>query len=326
MVDNPADTQGDRVLGAARNAAERRVEGVLAQVERWHGSALSYAPVLGGLMNSNWRITVEGDCNPTGIRYFLKIPGDGSDAFIDRTLANEAARRAGERGIGAEVVHFDPTTGVEVIEFLEGYRACTNGDFKKPDTPNQIIDIYRRLHDGELLSGTKTMFDMIEEHLHQADDIGVTLPVDADLILGEYQQAKAALSASGLDLVACHNDPMPGNFLVADGLPMRMVDYEFASNNERAYELALLVAEMFYTEEKALELIENFYGNTDFATVARVQVCCALADTKWGLWAVVNQQLNTTWDFDYHKYGYWKLARARMKMSDPRWAFWLKAL
>jgi thiamine kinase-like enzyme len=320
-VTAPDDT-GNRVLGTARTAAERRVEEVLGQIAQWRGCGVQYAPVHGGLQNSNWRITVDG----VDKRYFLKIPGDGSDAFIDRALANEAARRAGERGIGAEVVHFDPVTGVEVIEFLEGYRACTNGDFKDPDVPHRIIDIYRSLHDGALLSGTKTMFDMIDEHLAQAGEIGVRLPADADLILGEYREVKSALLASGLDLVACHNDPMPGNFLVAAGKPMRMVDYEFASNNERAYELALLVTEMFYGEEQLLELVEDFYGRSDFATVARVQVCGALADVKWGLWACVNQQLNTSWDFDYHKYGYWKLMRARMKMADPRWPFWVNAL
>lgn len=322
MTATVPDDTGNRALGTARTAAERRVEEVLAQITRWQGRGVRYAPVFGGLQNSNWRITVDGEDK----RYFLKIPGDGSDAFIDRGLANEAARRAGERGIGAEVVHFDPVSGVEVIEFLEGYRACTNGDFKDPDIPRRIIDIYRSLHEGSLLSGTKTMFDMIDEHLDQAAEIGVRLPADADLILGEYRVVKAALLATGLDLVACHNDPMPGNFLVADGAPMRMVDYEFASNNERAYELALLITEMFYGEQQMLELVEEFYGRADFATLARVQVCGALADVKWGLWACVNQQLNTSWDFDYHKYGYWKLMRARTKMADPRWAFWVDAL
>ncbi|MCV7421009.1 phosphotransferase [Mycobacterium yunnanensis] len=313
---------GDRVLGAARNDTERCVEAALAAIEPWQGKRLEYAPVLGGLQNSNWRITVEG--NDT--RYFLKIPGAGSETFIDRGLANEAARRAGVKGIGPELVHFDADTGVEVIEFLEGYRACTNGDFKDASIPHQIIDIYRVLHDGELLSTTKTMFDMIDEHLGQARELGVRLPEDVELILGEYQVAKEALLASGLDLAACHNDPMPGNFLVGDGQPMKLVDYEFASNNERAYELALLTTEMFYTEELINELVEAFYGRADFGLLARVQVCSALADTKWGLWACVNQQLSTAWDFDYHKYGCWKLMRARLKMSDPRWPFWLKAL
>jgi len=321
-IDSVRDTTGNRAVGTARNDTERSVETALAAIEPWHGKRLEYAPVLGGLQNSNWRITVEG----TDTRYFLKIPGAGSETFIDRALANEAARRAGVKGIGPELVHFDPTTGVEVIEFLEGYRACTNGDFKDVTIPRQIIDIYRELHDGELLSVTKTMFDMIDEHLAQAHELDVKLPQDVELILGEYQVAKGALLASGLDLAACHNDPMPGNFLVADGEPMKLVDYEFASNNERAYELALLTTEMFYTEELVNELVEDFYGRADFGLLARVQVCGALADTKWGLWACVNQQLSSAWDFDYHKYGCWKLMRARLKMSDPRWPFWLKAL
>lgn len=180
LTDERPDRAGERTVGSARTAVERRVEDVLTGIERWQGRTLTYAPVLGGLMNSNWRIAVEG-CDT---RYFLKIPGDGSDAFIDRSLANEAARRAGERGIGAEVVHFDAATGVEVIEFLEGYRACTNGDFKRPEVPREIIGIYRKLHDGSLLGGTKTMFDMIDEHLGQAREMGVRLPVGADLILG----------------------------------------------------------------------------------------------------------------------------------------------
>jgi thiamine kinase-like enzyme len=316
------DAAGNRALGTARNETERQVEAAVAAIDPWRGKRIDYAPVLGGLQNSNWRITVEG----TDTRYFLKIPGAGSDTFIDRVLANEAARRAGEKGIGAEVVHFDPGSGVEVIEFLEGYRACTNGDFKDVAIPHQIIDIYRVLHEGELLTVTKTMFDMIDEHLAQAGELGVRLPDDAELILGEYQTAKSALLASGLDLAACHNDPMPGNFLVADDKPMKLVDYEFASNNERAYELALLTTEMFYTEERTIELVEDFYGRTEFSLLARVQVCGALADTKWGLWACVNQQLSSAWDFDYHKYGCWKLMRARLKISDPRWPFWLKAL
>lgn len=49
--------------------------------------------------------------------------------FIDRVAANEAARNAHAMGIAPEVVFFDAQDGLEVSEFLEGYRACTNGDF-----------------------------------------------------------------------------------------------------------------------------------------------------------------------------------------------------
>ena len=310
------------VVGSARTEPERQVEKALAAVAEWESLNITYTPVPGGLMNSNWRITVDGKPK----RYFMKLPGAGSESFIDRSLANEAARRAGALDIGPAVVLFDPVTGVEVIEFLEEYRACTNGDLKRPEIPLGIIDLYRVLHSGDKLSVTKTIFDMIDEHLDQVNELGVRLPRDADVILAEYGQAKQAMLASGLDLVACHNDPMPGNILVAPGKPMKLVDYEFASNNDRAYELAVMVTEMFYGEQQIMELIEEFYGKAEWSMISRVQVCSALADVKWGLWGCMNHKLSNAWDFDYHKYGAWKLARARLKMADPRWAFWLQGL
>jgi len=318
------DTAG-RVLGSARTDAEQTVEKALRAVTAWSGKRIRYAPVSGGLQNSNWCLTVEGAPS----RYFMKIPGAGSEAFIDREVANQAARQADSLGIGPGMVLFDAGSGVEVVEFLEDYRACTTGDFKQPDLAHQVIALYRTLHSAEPLSLTKTVFDMIDEHLVQVRELGAALPADMDLILTEYAAARNALEATGLDLVPCHNDPMPGNFLVdaeGDALPMKMIDFEFASNNDRAYELAVLVTEMFYGERQTLELIEAYYGSTAWPLTARVQLFNALADLKWGLWGCVQSRLNPAWDFDYHKYGLWKLMRCRMKIADHRWASWLTAV
>ena len=318
------DTAG-RVLGSARTDAERAVEKALSAITAWSDRHIRYAPVSGGLQNSNWCLTVEGAPS----RYFMKIPGAGSAAFIDREVANQAARQADSLGIGPVMVLFDPGSGVEVVEFLEDYRACTTGDFKQPDLAHQVIALYRTLHSAEPLSLTKTVFDMIDEHLGQVRELGAALPADMNLILTEYAAARNALEATGLDLVPCHNDSKPGNFLIGaagDALPMKMIDFEFASNNDRAYELALLVTEMFYGERQTLELVEAYYGSVAWPLTARVQLFSALADLQWGLWGCVQRRLNPAWDFDYHKYGLWKLMRCRMKITDHRWPAWLTAI
>ena len=318
----PAAADDGRAVGTARTPAERIVEDALAAVPQWRGRSLYYAPVTGGLQNSNWRITVS-DCET---RYFLKIPGAGSEAFIDRTVANKMGRRAGGLGIGPRVVHFDPASGIEIIEFLQGYRACTNGDLKRADIPSQIMALYRTLHGSGPLGRVKTIFDMIDEHLDQVSSLGVRLPTEWPVIEAEYRAAKGAMLAGGLDLVACHNDPMPGNFLYREDGPLKLIDYEFASDNDRAYELGIFTTEMFFDDRRVHEIVEEYYGRLDFATLARVHVCGTLSDVKWGLWGCVNHRLSTTWDFDYHKYGTWKLMRARLKISDPRWGLWLATL
>lgn len=310
------------LLGHAQTAAEKEAERHLSFVAEWAGRAVHYSPVVGGLQNSNWKIEVEGD----SITYFLKVPGAGTEDFIDRGVANIAAQRAGELGISPRVMHFEPETGTEISEYLEGYRGCTNGDLKQWGITEGVIGLQDAFHSIESLPVTKTIFDMIDEHLRQAKDLGVQLPSFTQALLREYATARSALEASGLDLVPCHNDPMPGNFLVNPGHPMKLVDFEFASNNERAYDLAVMFTEFFYEEPTVMACIETAYGNTSWDVVSRVQVLSFLADVKWGLWGCVNHRLNTTWDYDYHKYGVWKLLRARAKMADSRWSQWLGVL
>jgi thiamine kinase-like enzyme len=311
----------ERRVGEAATDQERAVEEVIRRVPQWSGRDVRYSMIVGGLLNSNWWVSVEGEDR----RFFVKIPGPGSARFIDRKAANAAARQAHQLGVGPEVVLFDASDGVEVCEYLEGYRACTNADFAEPDIQLGVIGLYKTFNSGDRLPLDKTIFDMIDEHFQQARDLGAHLPEDFDWLVRRYEEAKAAMLASGLDIVPCFNDPMPGNFLIKPGAPMRLVDYEFASNNERAYELGVFVGEMFFPEDRTLELIEAYYGDAKPSVVARVFVMRALADIKWASWAIVNRKLSE-WDFDYQKYGVWKYMRARSMIYDPRWEFWLRSL
>jgi thiamine kinase-like enzyme len=311
----------EKTLGQGETAAEKSLEAAIASVPQWKGRRATYAPIVGGLMNGNFRVTITGEPR----RFFIKVPGAGSEKFIDREAAHAAASNAFRMGIGPEVVFFDPASGIEAFEFLEGYRACTNADFRNEQIQTEVIDLYKAFNSGPSLPLTKTVFDMIDEHFAQARELGSHLPSDFPWLERRYEEARLAMLASGLDLVPCFNDPMPGNFLQKPGAPMKLIDCEFTSNNERAYELGVFIGEMFYPEGRSLELIERYYGNVKPSTVARVNVARMLADIKWASWAIVNRKLSS-WDFDYQKYGAWKYMRARSLLFDPRWEAWLRQL
>ena len=306
------------------DSMERKLEAIAAAMPGWSVDGLKTRPLVGGLMNSNWLI------NHGGQDYFMKLFGAGSDDFVNRRLSHEAALKAHELGISPATVLFDPGIGVEIAEFLQGYRASTNADFSRRDFLDGVIGLYRTFNSGEKLSATKDVFAMTDEHIEQGRALGALVPVDFDWLLIQYERAKAAFMASGLDLAPCHNDPMPGNFLVdmsADDRirDMKMVDFEFASNNERAYEIGVFLGEVFVDEATSNELIEQYYGTARRDLVARVWVARAVADMKWGAWAVQQRQ-RSSWDFDFQKYGIWKYARARRLFDDPRWNDWLAAI
>ena len=99
---------GTRRLGTGQTPEELKVEECLRDVTEWSGREIRYSPVTGGLQNSNWRIDVAGE----SIAYFLKVPGEGTDEFIDRDNSHVAAMRAGELGISPRIVRFYPDTGI----------------------------------------------------------------------------------------------------------------------------------------------------------------------------------------------------------------------
>ena len=311
-----------KVLGNPVNDAEVLLEASLLRLPQYAPKGLRYAAISGGITNANYRVV---SASPEAV-LFVKIPGIGTEAFIDRKVANEAAVLASAVALGPRVLHFLSDTGVEVSEFVEGYCPCNNFDFQTKAVREMAIDCYRKFHAGNLLSQTKTVFDMIDEHVMQARVLGGIFPEDWEWLHRQYRLARFELEHSGLDITPCFNDPMPGNFMLnAARDRMLLIDYEYASNNDRCYELGIWFGEMFFEEDVELELIGRYFGEVRQSIVARCQVYKALADIKWGCWSIV-QARQSQLAFDYSKYGAWKFLRARSVMHDWRWQSWLRDL
>lgn len=308
-------------MGEAATAAEREIEAVLARVPVWNAAAIRYRPVHGGISNSNWRVHVDGEAGS----YFVKVPGHGTEMFIDRKAALEASKLAETLGIGPKVYDHLAGEGVEIHDFIEGRRPCGNRDFQFEDVRRGVVGLYRTFNDSPLLSLTKTVFDMIEEHIEQVRELDGEVPADFAWLYRQYRLARAALEASGIDLVPCFNDPMAGNFMLGDDRSLMLIDYEYASNNDRCYDLAIWSGEMFFSDAVEAEIIEAYFGRFDPAVKARLVVHRALADVKWSTWAMVQNKVSAL-DFDFYKYGAWKHMRARSVMQDTRWPDYLAAV
>ena len=104
---------------------------------------------------------------------------------------------------------------------------------------------------------------------------------------------------------------------------MLLVDFEYATNNDRACELAVWFGEMFFPRDIEREMLECYFGRAEPRMEARIMAYKALADLKWATWAMVQQRISTL-DFDFHKYGARKHMRARTVMHHPDWDGWLR--
>ena len=242
--------------------------------------------------------------------------------FIDRAVGLDASQKAHRLGVGPAIYDWLATEDVEIADFIVDRKPCGLGDFADPRLRRSVVNQYRRLHAAPLLALTKTVFDMIDEHVAQVVQLDGWRPPDEPWLRAKMTEARHAITAAGLDLVVCFNDPMLGNFLAGEDGSVMLIDYEYASNNDRAYDLGAWFGETFLTPDQEMEAIVHYTGGPDPALLARTTIYKALADIKWATWSMVQERISTV-DFDYRKYGVWKYMRARSVMDDPRWLGWL---
>lgn len=186
------------------------------------------------------------------------------------------------------------------------------------------MGLYHTLHSSTPFEHTNTLFDQIDQHLKQIKELKIELPAWVHALIDDYADVKACFIASGLDIAPCHSDPMPGNFMVK-GNTMKLIDFEFCGNNETSCELALFLSEMFYDNDDALPLIEEYYGTVTPSHLSRIQAARVIGDIKWGLWRVITSVVRDV-EFDYWKYGIGKLMRAYTHKSQLDWDHTLKLI
>ncbi|MCW0182366.1 MAG: choline kinase family protein [Zavarzinia sp.] len=303
--------------GAAQ--AARALEREIAKVAAWQGRTLSYRVVSGGISNANWRVRVEGDAQD----YFVKIPGPGTEIFVDRRAAHDASLAAAASGYGPPVVGFIEDSGVEILGYVDGWRSSSNDDFLQPHMRRNATTALRAFNDQPRLGLTKTVFDMIDEHEAQSAELGARRPLDHAWLRLQCDRAKAAITAAGIDLVPCMNDTIAANFMVDGTGEVMLIDFEYASNNDRAYEIAMWFGEMFFDPDTEAEIIEDYFGQVTPEISARIHLHKALADIKWATWSMVQRRISSI-DFDYYKYGIWKFMRARTLMNSDSWEYSLR--
>ena len=120
----------------------------------------------------------------------------------------------------------------------------------------------------------------------------------------EYQNSVRAAEA----LVPCNNDLLAGNF-IDTGREIRLIDYEYAGNNDPCFELGNIWSECHLSDSQLEELVTAYYGRYLANRVARARLQAFMSQYGWTLWASI-QDATSSIDFDFWEWGMEKYDRA----------------
>jgi thiamine kinase-like enzyme len=293
------------------------IEEVVDWVDAWRGRLLSIRPLPNGLTNTNYRVDVDGRA------FVVRIPGASTELLaIDRANELHNARIAAALGVGPAVLHHFPAGGATVIEFLEG-RPMTSDTLRAPGMPARIAATLRQLHGGPRFLRDFDMLVLADRYRALAERRGFPAPSGYGGRRAAIRAIAAALAASPLPAVPCHNDLLPDNYIEQAGR-LRLVDWEYSGNGDPAFELGNTCRELDYDGGRVEELCQAYFGGAPASLVARVMLHTIASDVGWAFWAVIQTAISRI-AFDFAAYGANRWRRAETAMDSPDFPRWIEA-
>ena len=262
---------------------------------------------LGGLTNRVYRA---GD-------HCLRIPGKGTEEYIDRGHEKVAAQEAAKAGVSPEVMHFG-TDGVMVSRFVAGAETMSPEAFRtRAGAPARAGEAFRKLHEsGAVFPFRFELFSMIDGYLKVLATKDVTLPDGYHDVVAEAETVRAALAAHPLPLAPCHCDPLCENFLDT-GERMWIVDWEYSGMNDPMWDLGDLSVEAGFDAEQEEEMIRAWFGGEPTAAErGRIVIYKAMCDLLWTLWGLI-QHANRNPADDFWAYSVNRFERCKALMGTP---------
>ena len=305
----------DEAIDSARAA--------LAEIPLFRGAEVPSRSIrrLGGLTNLVFAVDHGGE------QFVLRLPGKGTEEYINRANEAQAAAEAARAGVSPEVLFADAATGVMVTRLVGGAVTMSPDNFKSiAGAPARAGAVFRRLHSsGATFNFRFELFSMIDEYLKVLSTKSIDLPEGYHDVVREAGAVRAALDAHPLPLTACHCDPLCENFLDT-GERMWLVDWEYSGMNDPMWDLGDLSVEGQFTPAQEEEMIRAYFGGEPSPfDRGRIVIYKAMCDLLWTLWGLI-QHANQNPADDFWAYAVNRFARCKALMATPAFAEHVRAV
>ncbi len=263
---------------------------------------------LGGLTNRNYRVDLDRRS------LVLRIPGEGTTAYIDRAVEKHNAEVAARARVNAEVLYFDAGDGVMVCRFVEG--ATMDAErFRDLGAVRRAARAFRRMHAwSEPFETRFDLFQKMDEYLALLRKLATPVPEGYEHAQEDAAAVRAALARNPVPLAPCHCDPLAENFLDT-GTRMVIVDWEYSGMNDPMWDLGDLSVEAGFGPEQDAALLQAYFeGPVPAAARGRMVLYKAMCDLLWTLWGVI-QHANQNPADDFWAYAVNRFERCRRLMG-----------
>ena len=259
--------------------------------------------------------------------FIVRIPGEGTEEYINRETELINATAAWRAGISAEILWANAKTGVMVSREIEAAETMTPSLFRtRKGSARRAGEAFAKLHNsGEKFEFRFELFNMIDSYLNVLSTKDVKFPEGYHDIVKAANPIKEILKSKPVKLSPCHCDPLCENFL-DDGNKMWIVDWEYSGMNDPLWDLGDLSVEAGMNEDQEYELLSSYFGKEPTAEQkGRVVIYKAMCDLLWTLWGLIQLADGNPAD-DFWLYSTERFNRCKNLMQKTNFESHIKAI
>lgn len=208
--------------------------------------------------------------SPVSATWLVTVSGRRAVLRVDRPLAAQLGlprrsepgvlRAVAAAGLGPGVLAADPERGLLLTEWLPG-RTLVAGEDAGPDSLRAVAGLLQNVHARPMAGPPLDLYAVIDRYARLVGASG------AGLAAGVRDRLSACLKLPGLPAAFCHNDPSPANILTTATSPanaghLRLIDWEYAGQNQPEFDLAVYAAEARLSPAAATGLLQRYLGRS----------------------------------------------------------------
>lgn len=290
-------------------------------------NALQVIPLKGAMTNKVFQIKWPTTAGETSRKVIVRIYGEGVNIFFDRHDEIRTFEFMSRHGQGPRLLGRFANGRVE--EFIHA-RTLSASDLRDPSISALIAAKMKEFHELDM-PGEKKVFlwDRLRNWLGEAKRLSSPKEVEAfylDTIDKEISLLEKELSGAHQLIGFCHNDLQYGNIMLDEETnAVTIIDYEYASYNPAAYDIANHFCEMaanYHTEtphildyskypdvEERRRFVQAYLSSSGEQPrdsemeelLQEIEKYTLANHLFWGVWGIISAQVNKI-DFDYKEY------------------------
>jgi len=221
--------------------------------------------------------------------YVLRIPGEGTNAYIDRRSEFDNMHKLSHLRFLPQICYADRESGTLVTRRIKGAVPMGPSDVFDKGRRAAMVDLLVQVHrSGEILANEFDIAKMQKEYAARLDDLGIQRPKPLTDVAGDLEEAVEALSRDyPKRMVACHGDPKLNNFLLADGR-MYLIDWEYSGMADEYFDLANMVMTDCLDERRERLVIESYEERSGSGLLREKYLLLKVAtDYLWIHWHLI---------------------------------------